>query len=275
MADAVIFAKRARTAENHYRRCLLCERRCGVDRSAGNQGFCQATTEARVWRYWIDFAEEPAITPSLLIYLSGCDLRCAYCISAEQGGNPRLGKPLTNELAQAMLDEGIAGGAKYVEWLGGEANIHLPAILQVMAECRRTLPMAWKSNFYGTPETWSLLNGLAEVYIADFKFGNDGCAKRLADAERYFEIVSRNLLLVAQQGRLFVRHLALPGHFECCSRPIVAWMAKHLPDTPFRVLTSYLPRWKASDFAEIARPLNREEADATVDLAKSHKLILI
>ena len=89
-----------------------------------------------------------------------------------------------------------------------------------MAGCDDLPPVVWKSDFYGTPDAFELLNGIVDVYVADFKFGNDACAYRLAKVDRYVSILTRNLV-AANQGDLIVRHLLLPGHFECCYRPIV------------------------------------------------------
>ena len=122
---------------------------------------------------------------------------------------------------------------------------------------RRTAlpPVVWKSDFYGTPEAFDLLRGAVEVFVADFKFGNDACAQRLAGVENYLAIVGRNLLLAAEQADLIVRHLLLPGHEECCFRPIVHWIKRHLPDVKFSIRDGYLPMWQAARHAELSRTL--------------------
>lgn len=66
-----------------------------------------------------------------------------------------------------------------------------------------------------------MLDGVVAVYVADFKFGNDDCADRIARVKNYTAIVTRNLKIVAEQSDLIVRHLLLPGHFDYCFRPIV------------------------------------------------------
>ena len=52
--------------------------------------------------------------------------------------------------------------------------------------------------------------------------------------------VTRNLLTAAGQGDLIVRHLLLPGHSDCCFRPIVAWVKANLPVAKFSVRDGYL-----------------------------------
>jgi putative pyruvate formate lyase activating enzyme len=141
--------------------------------------------------------------------------------------------------------------------VGGEPTIHIPAILEAMAPCQDLPPIVWKSDFYATPDALGLLDGVVDVYVADLKFGNDPCAQRLAGVPQYTEVVTRNLRLASRQGDLIVRHLLLPGHFDCCYRPIVNWVRGNLPEVKFSLRDGYLPRWQAGRYAEIAQPLAR------------------
>jgi putative pyruvate formate lyase activating enzyme len=245
----------------HSRNCHLCEHRCGVDRLAGELGRCKAGPTARVFRHRVEYGEEPEIVPSHLFYLSGCDLRCAFCIAGRNAFDPSLGRDLTSDFFNECVDWGRGRGARNIQWGGGEPTIHLPAILDVMSKCPDLPPVVWKSDFHGTPEAFELLDGVADVYVADFKFGNDGCARRLAGVDDYVRIVTRNLLLVAERSRLIVRHLLLPGHDVCCYRPIARWMREHLRGVPFSLREGYLPSWRSHRFPEIARPIRPQEAE--------------
>jgi putative pyruvate formate lyase activating enzyme len=245
-------------AGQHYLRCSLCEHRCGADRAAGERGPCKAGPTAHVFRHRVEYSEEAELIPAHLFYLSGCDLRCAFCIAELDAFDPRRGRPLTREFFQEAVRWGRQQGARTLEWVGGEPTIHLPAILQVMADCPDLPPVVWKSDFHGTPEAFALLAGVVDVYVADFKFGNDACARRIAGIERYMEIVTRNLEQAARRGSLIVRHLLLPGHFDCCYRPLAAWVRTHLPGVKFSLREGYLPRWQARRHPELARPLDRE-----------------
>jgi putative pyruvate formate lyase activating enzyme len=257
------------------RRCLLCERRCAVDRSDGPRGVCGATAEARVYRHRVEYGEEIELVPSHLFYLSGCNLRCAFCIAGQSGIDPQQGRPLSADFFAEAVAWGRRRGAKNIQWVGGEPTIHLPAILEVMAACPTLPPVVWKSNFYATPEALRLLRGAVDVFVADFKFGNDDCARRIAEADRYTGIVGRNLIAAAGQSDLIVRHLLLPGHFDCCYRPIVRWMREHLPRAKFNVLGGYLPSWQAGRHAELAAPLARKDLLRARRLAAADGLNLI
>ncbi len=195
--------------------------------------------------------------PSHLFYLSGCNLRCAFCIGEANAKDPGRGEPLTAELFRSAVSWGRRQGARNVQWVGGEPTIHLPAILEVMASVGRLPPIVWKSNFYGSSETFRLLEGWVDVYVADFKFGNEACARRIAGAERYLPTLTRNLLIAAGQADLIVRHLLLPGHFDCCYRPIADWMSRHLRRAKFSIREGYLPCGQAREHGELAGRLGR------------------
>jgi putative pyruvate formate lyase activating enzyme len=262
-------------ARLHLGRCLLCEHRCGVDRSAGQRGPCKAGAGARVFRHRIEYSEELELVPSHLFYLSGCDLRCVFCIAEANAFDPRRGTPLDAEFLDAAIRWGQARGARNLQWVGGEPTIHIPAVLEAMAGCASLPPVVWKSDFYGTPEAFALLDGAVDTYVADFKFGNDQCARRLAGIDSYTAVVTRNLQIAAEQADLIVRHLLLPGHFDCCYRPIVAWIGRHLPRAKFSIRDGYLPKWQAHRVSELSEPLAAGVAPLARDLAAEAALNVI
>jgi putative pyruvate formate lyase activating enzyme len=267
MVVDAINRQRLAGAEQHLRACALCEHRCGANRRAGERGPCKAGCEARVFRHRVEFGEEIELVPSHLFYLSGCDLRCTFCIAESNAFDPSVGTELSAPFFADAIKWGRQRGARNIQWVGGEPDIHLPAILRAMSGCSELPPVVWKSNFYGTPAAFELLKDVADIYVADFKFGNDACAQRLSNVARYVATVTRNLCIAAEQGDLIVRHLLLPGHFDCCYRPIVNHIARELPGVKFSIRDGYLPRWQAHLYDELAHPLERMVADAARALA--------
>lgn len=267
--------QRLASAAQHLSHCTLCEHRCGVNRLRGERGPCKADHEARVFRHRVEFGEEIEIVPSHLFYLSGCDLRCSFCIAESNAFDPSIGTKLTAQFLADAVAEGRQRGARNIQWVGGEPTIHLPAILEAMSGCGSLPPVVWKSDFYGTREAFALLNGVVDIYVADFKFGNDRCAKQLAKVDRYVATVTRNLSIAAQQGDLIVRHLLLPGHFDCCYRVIVDYLASELPEVKFSIRDGYLPRWQAHHYGSLAHPLDAEIAARAAELAASRRLNVV
>ncbi|QDU10712.1 radical SAM protein [Gimesia aquarii] len=262
-------------AQQQYLHCHLCEHHCGSNRAKGERGKCKASAEARVFRHRVEYGEEIELVPSHLFYLSGCDLRCAFCIAEEKAFNPRIGTILSTDFLEAALEQGISKGARNLQWVGGEPTIHLPAILEAMSGCANLPPVVWKSDFYGTPEAFQLLEQTVDVFVADFKFGNDVCAKRIAKVDSYVKILQRNLKQVFHYSDLIVRHLLLPGHEECCFRPIVDWIASTLPDVKFSIRNGYLPRWQAKQYEELSMPLVKGASESAKVYAENKGLNLI
>lgn len=125
-----------------------------------------------------------------------------------------------------------------------------------MADCPDLPAVVWKSDFHMTPEALGMLDGVVSTYVADFKFGNNRCAKELSGIEHYVEIVRRNLLAASMQNaRLIVRHLLLPGHETCCYPPVAQWMLNELPQAAFSLRDSYLPSWRARKMDGLNAPL--------------------
>jgi putative pyruvate formate lyase activating enzyme len=275
MSVELIDNRRLEQAAEHLSHCMLCEHRCGADRRRGERGPCKSGPTARVFRHRVEYGEEVQLIPSHLFYLSGCDLRCVFCIAEANAFDPSRGTELSAEFLADAVAEGRRRGARNIQWVGGEPTIHLPAILEAMAGCVDLPPVVWKSDFYGTPAAFALLDGVADVYVADFKFGNDHCAKRLAKVDRYVATVTRNLATAARQGELIVRHLLLPGHFDCCYRPIVEHLARELPEIKFSIRDGYRPRWQARQYGPLAHPLDAAVAAQAATLAISRGLNVI
>ena len=87
--------------------------------------------------------------------------------------------------------------------------------------------------------------------------------------------MTRNLALASVHGDLIVRHLLLPGHFDCCFVPIIDWIAEQMPDVKFSLRDGYLPRWQAARDPELGRVVSRAEACEARRLALQRKLNLV
>ena len=146
----------------------------------------------------------------------------------------------------------------------GEPTIHLASALELVASLPDALPVVWKTNAHGTPESHALLDGVFDAWVADLKFGNDDCARRIARVERYCSTVHDNLRWAAGHTRLIVRHLLLPGHLDCCWRPAAAWLAEQLPQAEVSLRTGFWPGWFSHRHPELKAPGPRSEAQEAV-----------
>jgi len=242
-------------------RCCLCERRCGVDRYNGEAGFCGAAREGAYFFEHILWGEEKPLIPSHEIFFTGCNMRCDYCYSWEHVEDPSGGRILTPEEMAGLIDRRSLDGAVNVNLIGGEPTVNLSYIFKALRCLQRPTAVVWNSNFYMSREAMSLLDGVVDLYLGDFRFGNNACAARLAGTPDYFDAAARNFMAAASSGDLIIRHLLLPGHTDCCLRPIAEWISHHLPDVPFNLMFQYTPFHKALSHSELCRSLTETEED--------------
>lgn len=266
-------AKRAERARALLSDCRLCAHDCGVNRLAGERGLCHAGSAPRFFCAQVEVSDELELIPTFAIALSGCDLRCAFCITGESSWNPRAGREFDARCAAVKAQEALSQGARTVMLFGGEPTIHLPAALEFAAAMPDKAKLVWKTNAHGSQQARELLEGIFDVWLADFKFGNDDCARHLAKVADYGRIVKGNLLWAHEHSELIVRHLLMPGHVECCWAPIAKWMSENLPGVKISLGLGFWPAWQAA--AELLRTVSSVETSRAKEIAGNYGLNLI
>lgn len=254
--------------------CDLCERQCHVNRLSGEKGFC-GVGESRIASKFIHWGEEPELIPSYTIFFNRCSFRCVFCqnwdISQMDAGSYIPPSSLSQDIAAKV------GAVRNVNWVGGEPTPNLPYILEVLKECDASLPQVWNSNMYMSIDAMKLLDGIVDLYLSDFKYGSDECAKRLSSAGNYWDIVSRNHKIANAQCEMIIRHLILPNHVECCSKPILKWIAENLDNSTIRVnvMDQYRPEYKARGFKDLSRRITSKELTTAWQYAENLGLDLV
>jgi putative pyruvate formate lyase activating enzyme len=156
-------------------------------------------------------------------------------------------------------------GAANINLVGGEPTPNLHVILQSLNLARVNVPILWNSNMYLTPEAMQILADVVDIWLPDFKWGNDRCAVKYSRVIRYFEVASRNHIVAHENGDMIIRHLVMPGHVECCTKPILAWIAENCPHALVNVMGQYRPEYSVlrepSKYGEIARRPSEEEME--------------
>ena len=259
--------------------CALCERNCGANRLAGSEGHC-GVLEAKISSEFLHMGEEPDLVPSHTIFFSGCTFDCVYCQNSDISTNPKSGisispERLSNVIARrATAEMGPTRGllapvvSRNVNWVGGDPTSNLPYILATLSRCEVNTPQVWNSNMYLSQRALELLDGVIDVYLTDFKYGNDACARRLSNVDRYSDVVRRNHLIALNQAEMIVRHLVLPSHLDCCTRPILDWIAENLEGVKVNVMGQYHPAHRSMEFEELANPLGASEYRSALRMAE-------
>ncbi len=255
--------------------CRLCAHDCGVNRLAGETGLCHAGAEARFFCAQIEVSDELELIPTFAVALSGCEMRCDFCITGATSWNARAGTNFDAQTMAARARAALREGARTVMVLGGEPTIHLPAALKFVSLLPESARLVWKTNAHGLAQARELLDGIFDVWLADFKFGNNACAERLAKTPDYVRVVQENLLWANAHSELIVRHLLMPDHVDCCWRPVAEWLATELPGVKVNLRSGFWPAWQVHRHTELRRAVSALESDRAIALAQKFGLNLI
>ena len=263
--------------------CTLCPRKCGVNRAAGERGFCGETGTLRAARAGLHAWEEPCISGkegSGTVFFSGCNMRCSYCqnYSLSRGKD---GFTITNaRLAEIFLELQNAG-ANNVNLV--TPTHFIPHILEAAAEARTAglhIPLVYNCGGYENPEALRLLEGTVQIYLPDFKYWeNSDAAGRFSASPDYAEWAKKALReMVRQTGSprfddrgmlergVIVRHLLLPGR-ERESMEILRYLYEtYGNDIYISIMNQYTPVPSCHDPA-LSRPVSQDAYDRVIAYA--------
>jgi putative pyruvate formate lyase activating enzyme len=217
--------------------------------------------------------EEPELVPSGTIFTLGCTLRCKHCQNWTISQWFEEGEVYTPERLAKAVDHLRKDGSRNANLVGGEPTPWLEQWLKTFKRVGVNVPVVWNSNSYYSEETARLLAGFVDVYLLDFKYGNNQCATRISSAPNYWEICTRNHAYGGKYGELLIRVLVLPEHLECCTRVILNWIAQNLGTwVRTNVMFQYRPEWKAHEIPELRRRLAKNEMEKAIQIAKEAEL---
>ncbi|HAU38063.1 MAG TPA: radical SAM protein [Phycisphaerales bacterium] len=270
------------------RACRLCPRACGVDRTAGQRGSCGVGDQAIISSVGPHFGEESCLVGpggSGAIFFAGCNLHCVFCQNAEIS-QCTAGQPVSpEELAEMALDL-ERRGCQNVNFVTPTHVTHAVAEAIVLAR-RKSLriPVVYNCSGYESLETIRCLDGLIDIYMPDFKWGDEQAARKYSQAPDYPAVAAAALTeMFHQVGRaeingqgvmvhgLLVRHLVLPGDLAH-SRTVLDTVARIAPGCAINVMDQYRPCHHADRFPELLVRPPTEEVGALRQYAQRRGLI--
>jgi putative pyruvate formate lyase activating enzyme len=249
--------------------CHFCSRRCGVNRMTSGLGYCACGNVMVVSSIFEHVGEEPELVPSGTIFTMGCTMRCCHCQNWTisqwmEPGTTYKPREIAREVEHLRLS-----GCRNANLVGGEPTPWLQQWLETFKYVGVNVPVVWNSNAYYSPETARLLEGFADVYLLDFKYGPGDCAERISGAPDYWKVCTHNHLEAKRHGELIIRVLVLPNHLECCTKPTLNWIAENLgAETRVNIMFQYRPEWRANEIPELRRRLSKDEMEKAVQLAE-------
>jgi putative pyruvate formate lyase activating enzyme len=276
--------------EEIIRRCTLCPRRCGVDRSAGQVGACRVGAGAVVASAGPHFGEEPVLVGSGgsgTIFFSGCNLDCVFCQNDEISHLVSGRKTSPAEIAATAVR--LAGtGCENINFVTPTHVAH--SVAQAIALIREggcTVPVVYNCGGYEPVEVLRLLEGLVEIFMPDFKWADADAGRKysgvadypaaataaLAEMYRQVGVLKTDGRGVATRGVL-VRHLVMPGDLAR-SRDVIDIVARTAPGCAINVMGQYHPSYRAGEFPELMARVPHRTIEGLREYAASQGLVRV
>ena len=205
--------------------CTLCPRRCGADRQQ-YIGICGADDRIKIARAAPHFWEEPCISGqngSGAVFFSGCTLRCVYCQNYEISSGGK-GEFVSREEFVSILFSLKEQGVHNINLVTPDQFLAIVAPILKDIKQELSLPIVINCSGYESREMLALLDGVADIYLVDYKYADDALAGRLSGVSDYVKTVTEALpVMFSQVGRpvfsedgmlergIILRHLVLPG----------------------------------------------------------------
>jgi putative pyruvate formate lyase activating enzyme len=269
---------------NWLESCELCPNFCRVNRLEGNRGRCRLASELVVSSANLHYGEEPVLVGrggSGTIFFTCCNLKCVFCqnydISQLDHGRQVDGEELVR-IMLALQDRGA-------ENINLVTPTHQAAqIFEAIKQARRQglqLPIVYNCGGYENPEFLRDLDGLVQIYMPDFKYGNDEaglkysgvseystwCRKALLEMHRQVGDLQTDQRGVATRG-LLVRHLVLPNRLAD-SREVIDFLACSVSRVTYlNIMDQYHPAFHASEHEGLRRRVFRQEIEEVVQYAR-------
>ncbi len=258
-----------------YVTCKLCPRQCGVDRTAGQTGFCGCPDTALVAKTMLHKWEEPALAGnggSGAVFFGGCTLKCRYCQNAAISCGP-VGQSMDSRQLRAVFEDLIAQGAENIDLV--TPTHFLPTILPALTP-KLPVPVVYNCGGYERVETLRELEGKVDIYLPDLKYAEARLAKSLSAAADYFPRAKNAIREMFRQvgpvqwdgdrivKGVVIRHLILPGHVDN-SLKILDWIGANF--APGEVLVSLMRQY--TPMGNLPAPLDRRVSDEEYDAVLS------
>lgn len=268
---------------NKYENCLLCPRKCGINRGIGQTGVCGVSSEIKVARAALHYWEEPCISGkrgSGAVFFSGCSLHCVFCQNREISDG-KEGKVISKERLSDIFMELADKGANNINLV--TPGQYIPDIVWAVNDAKSRgmkLPIIYNTSGYENVTELKLLEGIVDVYLPDFKYMDSKLSAMYSRAKDYPSVAKQALSeMVRQQPDVviddvtgliqkgvIVRQLLLPGHVND-AKAVLKYLYDTYHDHVYISMMSQFTPIALKDYPEINRTVTRREYERLVDYA--------
>lgn len=265
--------------------CNKCPRKCNKERREGDTasyGYCQVSVRPKVARAALHFWEEPCISGeegSGTVFFSGCNLRCVYCQNAAIAAGV-CGKEISVERLSEIFLELQEKGANNINLV--TPSHYYPQIKEALLLIKEELhiPVIANTSSYDSVEVLQSMEGLIDVYLADYKYVSTELAAKYSHAADYPRVAAAALQEMFRQvgapefdergimkKGMIVRHLILPG-CSADSKKVLKYLYETFGDSVFiSIMNQYTPLPYVEKYPELTRGITEEEYEEIVDYA--------
>jgi len=266
----------------NLKKCNLCPRKCNIDRSSGNVGFCLANDKLKIARYSLHYWEEPCISGnngSGTIFFSHCNLKCVFCQNYEISTN-NYGKEISVDRFVEICLELQKMGALNINLV--TPTHFIPLIKEGLVKAKEnglSIPIVYNTNSYENVESLKLLDGLIDIYLPDLKYYDNNLASKYSSCKNYFNVATDAIKeMYRQVGNpvfdgdilkkgIIVRHLLLPTHGDD-SKKIIKYLYDTYQDNIFiSIMNQYTPIKIFDKFPELNKKVEDFEYEDVIDYA--------
>lgn len=268
---------------NKYENCLLCPRKCGINRRTGQTGVCGVSSEIKVARAALHYWEEPCISGkrgSGAVFFSGCSLHCVFCQNREISDG-KAGKLISKERLSDIFMELAGKGANNINLV--TPGQYIPDIVWAVNDAKSRgmkLPIIYNTSGYENVTELKLLEGIVDVYLPDFKYMDSTLSARYSRAKDYPSVAKQALSeMVRQQPDVviddatgliqkgvIVRQLLLPGHVND-AKAVLKYLYDTYHDHVYISMMSQFTPIALKDYPEINRTVTKREYERLVNYA--------
>lgn len=268
---------------NKYENCLLCPRKCGINRRTGQTGVCGVSSEIKVARAALHYWEEPCISGkrgSGAVFFSGCSLHCVFCQNREISDG-KAGKVISKERLSDIFMELADKGANNINLV--TPGQYITDIVWAVNDAKSRgmkLPIIYNTSGYENVTELKLLEGIVDVYLPDFKYMDSTLSARYSRAKDYPSVAKQALSeMVRQQPDVviddatgliqkgvIVRQLLLPGHVND-AKAVLKYLYDTYHDHVYISMMSQFTPIALKDYPEINRTVTKREYERLVNYA--------
>ena len=275
--------KRADTLAGIMKSCVLCPRKCRVDRTAGERGFCNLDDRVMIDSALAHHGEEPVLSGKYgagTIFFSSCNMKCIYCqnyqISHKAAG--RVLDPVElSRIMTSLQDKGCHNIDAVTP------TPHLPGLVRALlnaCEDGLSIPLVYNCGGYENADIIRLLDGGVDIYLPDFKYGNDRDAYEFSGVDDYFSHAVSAIKEMARQvgdcleveggiakKGVLIRHLVLPGRVENSIEVLEAVKRYISTSVSLSIMSQYTPTQAVAGHPLLGRRVTKREYETVVNKA--------